>query len=122
MGLIESLLYGGLIGLVFGTIVSFAWKYKLKKVYEACEGSHEKIVTVYEKWEEVDIKLKIQMTEFTYELLNMNEWLNLAYHTWVSERLYEASRYPSAQMETLWFGETTGPKLDPKEIDMLLKS
>lgn len=119
---IESLIYGGLIGLVFGTIVGFAWKYKFKKTYEACEGSHEKILTVYEEWEEVGIKLKIQMTEFTNELLNTNEWLNIAYHTWVSERLYEASQDPSAQMETYWFGETAGPKLDPKEIDMLLKS
>ncbi|WP_287587700.1 hypothetical protein [Candidatus Borrarchaeum sp.] len=119
---IESLIYGGLIGLVFGIIVGIAWKYKLKKAYEACEGSHEKILTVYEEWEEVGIKLKIQMTEFTNELLNTNEWLNIAYHTWVSERLYEASQDPSAQMEPYWFGETAGPKLDPKEIDMLLKS
>jgi hypothetical protein len=61
------------------------------------------------------------MTEFTWELLNTNEWLNLAYHTWLSERLCDASKNPLAQMETYWFGETLGPKLDPKKMDMLMK-
>ncbi len=63
------------------------------------------------------------MTEWTWELLNKEQWCNLRYQTWLSDLLYEATQNPLlAKKEVHWFGEAAGPKLDPKKIDMLMKS
>ena len=119
---VESLLYGALAGFILSIFIVYVWKYRVKRVMRNILGSHEKIITVYEEWEEQNIKLKIQMTEWTCELLNKEEWCNFMYHSWLSDRLYEASQDPLAKMKTYWYGEAAGPKLDPKKIDMLLKS
>jgi hypothetical protein len=119
---VESLIYGALTGFVLSFFIVYMWKYKVKKVMRTILGSHEKIITVYEDWEEQDIKIKIQMTEWTWELLNKEEWSNFMYQSWLSDLLFEASVDPLAKMKTYWYGEAAGPKLDPKKIDMLLDS
>ncbi len=122
MVILESLLYGALTGFVLSIFIVYMWKYKVKRVMRNILGSHEKIITVYGEWEEQDIKLKIQMTEWTWELLNKVEWCNFMYQSWLSDRLYEATQDPLAKMHTYWYGETAGPKLDSKTIDILLNS
>jgi len=119
---VESLLYGALTGFILSFFIVYMWKYKVKRVMRNILGSHEKIVTVYEEWEEQGIKLKIQMTEWTWELLNKEEWSNFMYQSWLSDLLFEASQDPLAKMKTYWYGEAAGPKLDSKKIDMLLNS
>jgi len=119
---VESLLYGALTGFILSFFIVYMWKYKVKRVMRNILGSHKKIITVYEEWEEQGLKLKIQMTEWTWELLNKEEWSNFMYQSWLSDLLFEASVDPSAKMKTYWYGEATGPKLDSKKIDMLLNS
>ena len=119
----KSLLYGSIAGIFFSIVIALLWKFKLDRSMRKIKGSHDKIITVNEEWEEFDIKLKIQMTEWTWELLNKEQWCNFRYQTWLSDLMYEATQNPLlAKKETYWFGETAGPKLDPKKIDMLLKS
>ena len=119
----ESLLYGSIAGILFSIVIAFLWKFKLDRSMRKITGSHDKVITVYEEWEEFDLKLKIQMTEWTWELLNKEQWCNMRYQTWLSDLMYEATRNPLlAKHEVYWFGETAGPKLDPKKIDMLMKS
>lgn len=119
---IEALFYGVLTGLLLSIFIVYMWKYRVKRVMRDILGSHEKIVTVYEEWKEHNIKLKIQMTEWTWELLNKEEWSNFMYHSWLSDLLYEASLDPLSKLQTYWYGEAAGPKLDSKKIEMLLNS
>ena len=78
---VESLLYGALTGFILSFFIVYMWKYKVKRVMRKILGSHEKIITVYEEWEEQGIKIKIQMTEWTWELLNKEEWSNFMYQS-----------------------------------------
>ena len=119
----ESLLYGSIAGILFSIVIAFLWKFKLDRSMRKITGSHDKVITVYEEWEEFDLKLEIQMTEWTWELLNKEQWCNMRYQTWLSDLMYEATRNPLiAKQEVYWFGEKVGPKLDPKKIDLLMKS
>ena len=119
---VESLLYGALTGFILSIFIVYLWKYRVKRVMRDILGSHEKIVTVYEEWEEQNIKIKIQMTEWTWELLNKEEWSNFMYQSWLSDRLYEATQDPLTKMDAYWYGEAASPKLDSKKIEMLLNS